>query len=52
MNAVWKWSKVKDLPNVWNREKIIREEIERRKKKLRVKTDASGKDETSERSGM
>ena len=32
MNAVWKWSKVKDLPNVWNREKIIREEIERRKK--------------------
>ena len=22
MNAVWKWSKVKDLPNVWNRKRL------------------------------
>ena len=32
MNAAFKVSKIKDLPNVWNREQIIREEIERREK--------------------
>ena len=58
MNAVWKLSKVKDLPNVWNREKLIREEIERRGKKAAGEEeeddddgDASGADEDADASG-
>ena len=41
MNAVWKLSKVKDLPNVLNREKLIREEIEKREKNAEEEDDGS-----------
>ena len=41
MNAVWKLSKVKDLPNVLNREQLIREEIEKREKNAEEEDDGS-----------
>ena len=45
MNAVWKWSKIKDLPNVWNREKLIAEEIERREKEQEQEEGGEEKEE-------
>ena len=32
INGTWKWSKIKDLPNVWNRISIVEKEIARREK--------------------